>query len=478
MNYQQELLVTYKDDHISDEDTFKSLLKIRGVKINKNLITISDKTSNISLCKKDNDILGIKIIYIKLESEQKSDIEYISSQLCDILKNEKFKHGDYEVRAKIRILFCNASLENASMAYSCIYRVENLLRKFICLVCYPTEVMDWFQIYISKEIKNKISKRKSDNKEDHTDINIYDTDFGDALSALILQPPHEGLLKELREIVDNTKDKKKDDEKFSEIKNLIDDSYPKSLWDKKNLEKINSLKGFAMSWGMLEKHRNNIAHNKVISTEEMNKIKGLSDSLIEKIEKAIINFDLCPQEDNLQIEAEKHIHENIDDEIINNYEATNAIALSNFDEIEIDNLQYWFFNTNETYAPDAYTQMLKKDSQGVVAIYGYGSSAKFNGVKKGQKVLAYVNKKGILAVGIIINDMPINSTNIFEHFTDEVPEDEYSLEVKWEKILPEDEGLTLAEATMMGYPLPVRSTFCKLYNTELAEKLYNRVLDK
>ena len=468
--------MTFRDSNIVTEDKFRSLLDVRGMEVANDEIIIENKKANIKICKKDNIVLDIKTIYIKLSSDLKDDIEYISSHLCNILRSENFRYKSSSEKAKVRILSCNASLENAVAAYGEIYKVENLLRKFICLIFYPTEVMDWFNIYTPKDIENKIIRRKNENKENPTDINIYDTDFGDALSTILLQPPHEGLLEDLREIIDNKKIKKENHEKFIEIRELMENSYPKSLWDKKGLNDISELKGFSSSWSILEKHRNDIAHNKIITTSSLNEIKGISNYLIEKLTLAISKFDLCSREVD-EIQTQPAISD-LDEEIINKYESVNSIALSNFNETEIDNLQYWFFNTNETYAQGAYKEMLKENDKGVISIYGYGSSAKFNNARKGQKVLAYVNKKGILAVGTIISDDPFISTNVFEEYIDYVPEDEFSLNVKWEKILPENNGLTLAEATMMGYPLPVRSTFCKLYNTELARELYNKVLNK
>ena len=51
----------------------------------------------------------------------------------------------------------------------------------------------------------------------------------------------------------------------------------------------------------------------------------------------------------------------------------------------------WFFNTNETNAPNAYQKMF---DQGVIAISGYETgAANLTGSAKGQRVFAYVNRK-------------------------------------------------------------------------------------
>ena len=71
----------------------------------------------------------------------------------------------------------------------------------------------------------------------------------------------------------------------------------------------------------------------------------------------------------------------------------------------------WFFNTNETNAPDAYRKMFK---QGVIAIYGYeNGAANLTGSAEGQRVFAYVNRKGMLAVGSIVDGQTISGHTRF-----------------------------------------------------------------
>lgn len=393
----------------------------------------------------------------------------MSDKLRNVLEKHTFEHNNNPESAKVRIISCAASLENSTNAYNSIHKVENLFRKLICLVFYPTETMDWLDIYIPREIKGKITKRKGQSNG-KTDISIYDTDFGDALSIIMKQPPHETLLNDLRGIVKNYQQDDSNNGNFNKVKELIDNSYPTSLWDKKKLNEVQELRGLKTQWEKLEPYRNKIAHNKIITTNELDAINGLSRALIETLTVVIEKFSLCQTSEVAESSNQIDITE---EEIINRYELTNSIALSNFDDIEIDDLQYWFFNTNESNAPNAYKEMFKENDGGLVSIYGYGSPAKFNGAKKGQKVLAYVNKKGILAAGTIEDNSPFRSNDVFKKYNDE-----FSLKVKWEKILPEGNGITLKEATKMGYPLPVRSTFCKLYNSEIAKELYNKVINR
>ena len=69
------------------------------------------------------------------------------------------------------------------------------------------------------------------------------------------------------------------------------------------------------------------------------------------------------------------------------------------------------FNTNEKNAPGAYKKMF---AQGVIAVYGpWDDPRMLRGSTEGQRVFAYVNKKGILAVGYIVDSEPVHGTTVF-----------------------------------------------------------------
>jgi hypothetical protein len=62
---------------------------------------------------------------------------------------------------------------------------------------------------------------------------------------------------------------------------------------------------------------------------------------------------------------------------------------------------HWIFNTNETYAPGAYSRMFEKN---VAAVYGYTNGpANLEGASVGDVVLAYVNQQGIRAAGVVFD---------------------------------------------------------------------------
>ena len=122
----------------------------------------------------------------------------------------------------------------------------------------------------------------------------------------------------------------------------------------------------------------------------------------------------------------------------------------------------WFFNTNETHSRDAYRKMFK---QGVIAIYGYeNGAANLTGSTKDQRVFAYVNKKGILAVGNIVDGQVIAGQTVFGK------EQEFHVKVEWKNIVPDDEGVMGGEVRQKyNYGLPVRNVFCGMSRHDAAD---------
>ena len=113
----------------------------------------------------------------------------------------------------------------------------------------------------------------------------------------------------------------------------------------------------------------------------------------------------------------------------------------------------WFFNTNETHAPGAYKKMFEK---GVIAIYGYDSGPdNLEGTAQGQRVFAYVNRRGILACGRIVDGQVVEGNSVFGR------EREFHLGVEWETRVPDDCGVTNAQVKQeFDRGLPVRNVFC------------------
>lgn len=115
----------------------------------------------------------------------------------------------------------------------------------------------------------------------------------------------------------------------------------------------------------------------------------------------------------------------------------------------------WFFLTNETHAPGAYRKMF---DQSVIAIGGYENGpANLEGSTAGERVFAYVNVKGILAVGRIIDGQPVSGNTVFGW------EREFHVKVDWETIVADDRGVKKQKVSQeLNYNLPVRNVFCRI----------------
>ena len=122
----------------------------------------------------------------------------------------------------------------------------------------------------------------------------------------------------------------------------------------------------------------------------------------------------------------------------------------------------WFFNTNETYAPGAYKKMFE---EGVIAIYGYETGPEnLAGSQDGQRVFAYVNRMGVLAVGKIRDSNVEAGSSVFDQ------DNEFHVRVEWTTVVPEEKGVTNAQVkTAREYNLPVRSVFCGMSRHDVAD---------
>ncbi len=130
---------------------------------------------------------------------------------------------------------------------------------------------------------------------------------------------------------------------------------------------------------------------------------------------------------------------------------------------------HWIFNTNETYAPGAYERMFER---GVIAVYGYeNDGANLEGSTPGQLVFAYVNGQGVRALGEIEDAKVRSGSGIFLDDNGVQQPAEYHLPVSWHIILPRENAFSNAEASAMGYNLPVRTVFGRLHRGRLASQI-------
>ena len=125
----------------------------------------------------------------------------------------------------------------------------------------------------------------------------------------------------------------------------------------------------------------------------------------------------------------------------------------------------WFFNTNETYGKGAYQKMFE---QSVIAVWGYPNGQEYlNRPEPGGRVFAYINGRGIVAVGKILDGEAFSSGSIFGRKN----EQEFNRHVTWETIVQHEKAVRPTESSQWGYNLPIRSTLCRMYHKTIAQKI-------
>lgn len=134
----------------------------------------------------------------------------------------------------------------------------------------------------------------------------------------------------------------------------------------------------------------------------------------------------------------------------------------------------WLINTDETHSRGAWQRFLES---GVAAIWGYpnhGATLE-KGARAGDTIYAYVNGRGIIAKGEILDSEVLNVTESTGSVFKECPDDnEWHLSVKW---TPLAEGGAVSNREVReaaGAGIPVRNTFCRLWNPAVRDYLASR----
>ena len=96
----------------------------------------------------------------------------------------------------------------------------------------------------------------------------------------------------------------------------------------------------------------------------------------------------------------------------------------------------WCFNTNEKYFSGAYKRILKKN---VIAVEGYrNGEALLNSPQVGDRIFAYLDKTGFIAVGNVTGDAAYASSSVFRK------EPEFHRDVEWLAV-SHDRPVTVAQ---------------------------------
>lgn len=229
--------------------------------------------------------------YFHLELNCKDDKEIDKfAQFSEKIKLN-LKKIDFE-SARINTLWDDVGRHYAIKAYPLINEIENLMRKLISQFMLINVGMDWTNIAIHDEIKEKIQK-KNKSVEPLID-DLHKTDFIH-LSDVLFKKYRTIDIEELNRKLSSAEKNSQVD--FNEIKGFL----LKSNWERHFSSKLDfkeeSLKN---KWEMLYQLRNKVAHNTFLTKADFNKILGLVRNL-----KTVINSSINKLEEIQLKEEEK-----------------------------------------------------------------------------------------------------------------------------------------------------------------------------
>jgi hypothetical protein len=131
----------------------------------------------------------------------------------------------------------------------------------------------------------------------------------------------------------------------------------------------------------------------------------------------------------------------------------------------------WMINTDETHSPGAWPRFLKR---GVAAIWGYpdGPATLQAGVQEGDVIYAYQNGVGIVGRGVAKTGEVTHAPSGRSVIPECKDGNEWHLPVDWSAVPAGKKPMTNREVRQKtGAGLPVRNTFCRLWNPDVRRVL-------
>ncbi|EPF7752835.1 hypothetical protein ACSVMW_001838 [Vibrio parahaemolyticus] len=177
----------------------------------------------------------------------------------------------------INVLWDDIGRHYAYLAYPLINDVENVMRKLISKFMLINVGMDWSKETIHPDLAKKIERFE---EEDIHLNDLYKLDFIN-LSHVLFQKKRDITLDELDRVLAQTSFE--DDDRAKILKYL-----PRSNWEKyfSTLLGENS-QSLEKKWELLYKLRNKVAHNRFLTKDDFERVKGLTSQVKEILQVAI-----------------------------------------------------------------------------------------------------------------------------------------------------------------------------------------------
>jgi Apea-like HEPN len=280
--------------------------------------------------------LFISAFILRIEG-QFEDLEQHRIKLLIHLRDLGFNH--------IRILTDDVSTDLSLKIYPLINKIENLLRRYIVKFFITKIGLGWFDISVSKEIKDKIKIRK-ENEPHFTRSSLVDTDVTlidfNELGEIITRQT--SVYSKVEDVID----KINRCNSLEELKNEVTGHYPKYF------KTIFGNQNFESKWKTLFEIRNKVAHNNYLvvrdfdeSTRLVQELEIIISEAEDKIDEAVLTVtekqaiskaiqEIVTEQQSVQTDSQSQ--ESIDD---------SRLVLTDDDNIDTETLIHKHFSTQK-----------------------------------------------------------------------------------------------------------------------------------
>jgi|GEM_PF-1567653 len=268
------VLVTNDDSFCNSKKAFLDFLKVDS------LISISGQKLTYKRSPKSKPLITVKF---KVETNNIPSnkeryflvaLENTNEELVDAFAElaDKIKQISRRINPEstmVNTIWDDVGRHYAYKAYPLVNDVENVMRKLISKFMLINVGMDWSKETMLPDLAKKIESFE----ENDAHLNdLYKLDFIH-LSDVLFQKKRDITLDELDRVLQKTKFNDQDQAKILKY-------IPRSNWDKYFSSLLDeSSQSLEKKWELLYKLRNKVAHNRFLTREDFEKIKGLTSQV-------------------------------------------------------------------------------------------------------------------------------------------------------------------------------------------------------
>lgn len=234
------------------------------------------------------------IIFSITTTKSGNNIE--NAKLIEEIK-KAIKKGEHRKNYRIITIYDDSSRYFCDKVSIIISRFERTLRQFIYLTVIQAYEGKWVEKTISKEIENS-HKEKGINQKQYIENALEEFSFYDYINYLFNEREewsNEEVIEECKVEI------KKQNPNINCIKEILEKSVKKSLWDR--LFYNYNIKLVKEDLEIIRSSRNKVMHNKDFSYSEFNSTKKLLKKLTKALEKEIININEEKYKENANVTA-------------------------------------------------------------------------------------------------------------------------------------------------------------------------------